>query len=58
MTMISHGVEVSIAGGVEMMVHDPTSRRPRHPVIKRPSPNPNPVLLILRVIRLMTHNES
>ena len=39
----SHGVEISIAGGVRKMVRDPTLRRPRPLLIVGPSLNPNPV---------------
>ena len=39
----SHGVEISIAGGVRKMVRDPTPRRPRPLLIVGPSLNPNAV---------------
>ena len=39
----SHGVEISIAGGVVEMVRGPTPRRPRPLLIVGPSLNPNPV---------------
>ena len=39
----SHGVEISIAGGVEEMVRDPTPKRPRLLLIMGPSLDPNPV---------------
>ena len=42
-TMNSHGVEISIAGGVVEMVRGPTPRRPRPLLIVGPSLNPNPV---------------
>ena len=42
-TIKSHGVEISIAGGVRKMVRDPTPKRPRPLLIVGPSLNPNPV---------------
>ena len=39
----SHGVEISIAGGVEEMVRGQTLKRPRALLIAGPSLNPNPV---------------
>ena len=39
----SHGVEISIVGGVGEMVRSPTPRRPRPLLIVGPSLNPNPV---------------
>ena len=39
----SHGVEISIAGGVRKMVRVAIPRRPRPRFIAGPSPNPSPV---------------
>ena len=39
----SHGVEITVAGGVVEMVHDPTSRQPGPLPIVGLSRNPNPV---------------
>ena len=50
----SHGVEISIAGGVRKMVRGPTPKQPRPLLIVGPSLNPNPS--VTHNLRHTTHD--